>query len=127
MSMCQQRPFFGHHVYPLRYMSQDVTLLLGTEHQVNTIEGSHLLGLQLRVASRHDHQCTGMPAYHAAYGLTAFGIGHFRHAARVHYTYICRLAFCGGCHTSLLELATHGARLGEIEFAPQGKVGGFLA
>ena len=40
---------------------------------------------------------------------------------------ICRLAFCGGCHTSLLELATPGARLGEIEFAPQGKVGGFLA
>ena len=94
-------------------------LLLGAQDEVNALDGSHALGLELGVATSHHHERPRVLAAHLRDSLPSLVVGHLGDAARVDNHYVSPLATSGANDTTLRQGASHGTRLGEIQFAAQ--------
>ena len=82
----------GFHPLPCQELHQ-LGLLIGTQHQIHTLNLAHRLGFELRIASCHYHKSTWIAACHPANGLPALMVGHLRYRTGVDETEVGFLAF----------------------------------
>ena len=107
-------------------VSHHVALLLSAEHKVHMVSREHLLRLQLRVATRHNHEGVRVLSANASDQLPALLVRKLRHGASVHHADVGLLPGAHASDTVLSQFAPDGGRLGEIEFAAQRVVGGLF-
>ena len=100
----------------------EVCLLVGSQHQIDTLYLAHLLRLQLGIASRHHHKSTRMLAHHAMNGLTTLMVSHLGHRTSINQTNVSLFAL--GCrqHPQLLKHLCKGRCLREVQFAAQSEI-----
>ena len=118
---------FGHSAPCLGEMLHQTGLLIGPQHEVDTLDAANSLRRQLRIASRHHDEGPGVIAYHAVNGLPALMVGHFRHRTGIDKAEVGLFAFPGLRHAHISEHAGKGRCLREIELASQGEIGSLFA
>ena len=111
----------------IREELQQVGFLVGAQHQVNTFYLTDSLGLQLRIAARHHHKGTRMLTHHSVNGLATLVVGHLGHRTSVNQADVGLLVLSRRAHPTLLKHLPEGRRLGEVQFASEGKIGCRLA
>ena len=116
----------GHHVYTLTYGINHMSLLIATKHEVHTLYGRDLPGLELRVAARHYDQCARVLAHKTVYRLATLAVGHLGHTAGIDHADVGNLALTHASDPLSLELLANGAGLGEIQLTAQSKKSCFL-
>ena len=110
----------------LAQVTHDVAFLFGTEHEVDVVDGKHLVRLELRVASGDDDEGAGVLAADASDQLAAFFVGQLCDGAGVHQADVGLFAGAHTPDTVRGQFAPDGGRLGEIEFAAERVVGCLL-
>ena len=104
-----------------------VSLLVGAQHQVNTLYLAHVLRLQLRVAAGDDDEGTRILSHHAMDSLTALMIGNFCYRASIDETNVCFLPLLCRNDAHIFEHLAESGSFREIEFAAQRIVGCLFA
>ena len=107
----------------VQHTRHHLSFLLSTQHHIHSLYACHLNRFELCIAPRDHHQCPGMVAHQAVYGLPAFLVGHFRDAACVDDAHISHLSLLCRAHPSLPELLSQGGGFGEVQFASQREIG----
>ena len=95
-------------------------LLISPQHEVNPFNGSHRLGLELRIAACYNDVCAGMLPDGTVYGLTVFLVGHISDRTGVYYHHIGLLAAPAAGETGLGQRPPYRRTLGEIQLAAEG-------
>ena len=111
----------------LRKKLYQTGLLVRAQHQVNTVNTTDGLGVQLGIAARHHHKGPRMLAHHAVDGLTALVVSNISYRTGVDQADVCRLTLLRRCDTHLLKHLRKGRCLREVQLAPQGVICRFFA
>ena len=99
--------------------SGDRDLFPRPHHEVHPFDRRHLLGLQLRVAARHDHDRLRSGTEGPADELPAFPVGARRDAARVDHRNVRRKTELDGGVPPVDELLPERGSLREVELAAE--------
>ena len=108
-------------------MLHNLALLALWQDETDAIDGRHLIGLELRVATGHYDKRAGMASHQPMDGLAAFVIRHLRHRTGVHHTDVGHLARPHIAHAHFTQTLTDGRRLGEVQLTSKGEVGCFFS
>ena len=94
-----------------------VSLLVGAQHKVYTLNLADILRLQLRITARHDNKCPRIVSHHPVDSLTAFMIGNFCYRAGVNKTNIGFLPLFSSNNAHIFEHFAKSGSFREVEFA----------
>ena len=83
-------------------------LLVGSQHQVHSLNATHVLRLQLGVAARDDDEGTGVLAHHAMDCLATLVVCNLSHRAGVDQADVSLLPFLRRDHTHAFEQFAKG-------------------
>ena len=101
-------------------------LLLRTQYHIHPLDGSHLFGFQLGIATGHYHKGSRMVLHQAMNGLTALLVGHLGNGTCIDNTDVRLFTLTHGTHSGFLQHLADGRSFREIQLAAQGVIGSLL-
>ena len=81
----------------------EVGFLVRAQHQIDTINLTDTLRLQLRIATRNNNESSRMLANHTVNGLPALMISNLSDGAGIDETDVCTLTFLSSRHPHLTQ------------------------
>ena len=99
---------FLHATPGITEVLNEVCLFVAAQHQVDTVNAAHLLGLKLGITTGDHNKGSRMFSHHTMDGLSALVVCHFGNRTSIDDAYICRLTLLCSTHTHVLKQTTEG-------------------